>query len=58
MKSAIEVWCDVFPQDDMQVPVAIKTCKEDGEETMTEKFLEEACEWLTIVVFKSILYIF
>ncbi|RUS76887.1 hypothetical protein EGW08_015356 [Elysia chlorotica] len=31
-----------FDKEGMQVPVAIKTCKEDGEETMTEKFLEEA----------------
>ncbi|XP_070195798.1 focal adhesion kinase 1-like isoform X3 [Littorina saxatilis] len=29
-------------QEGMQVPVAIKTCKETSEETMTEKFLEEA----------------
>ncbi|BFY99901.1 hypothetical protein BsWGS_02944 [Bradybaena similaris] len=31
-----------FDKEGMQVPVAIKTCKEDGEETMTDKFLEEA----------------
>lgn len=31
-----------FDKEGMQVPVAIKTCKEDGEEMMTEKFLEEA----------------
>ncbi|CAL1531010.1 unnamed protein product [Lymnaea stagnalis] len=31
-----------FDKEGMQVPVAIKTCKEDGEECMTEKFLEEA----------------
>ncbi|XP_059144124.1 focal adhesion kinase 1-like [Physella acuta] len=34
-----------FDKEGMQVPVAIKTCKEDGEETMTEKFLEEACKY-------------
>ena len=32
-------------QEGMQVPVAIKTCKETSEETMTEKFLEEACKY-------------
>lgn len=31
-------------QEGMQVPVAVKTCKEDNEESMTEKFLEEACK--------------
>ncbi|CAG5135890.1 unnamed protein product, partial [Candidula unifasciata] len=31
-----------FDKEGMQVPVAIKTCKEDGEEAMTDKFLEEA----------------
>jgi focal adhesion kinase 1 len=29
-------------QEGVQVPVAIKTCKETSEESMTEKFLEEA----------------
>lgn len=29
-------------KEGMQVPVAVKTCKEDNEESMTEKFLEEA----------------
>ncbi|BFZ17133.1 hypothetical protein BsWGS_20172 [Bradybaena similaris] len=29
-------------KDGVQVPVAIKTCKENGEESMAEKFLEEA----------------
>ncbi|CAG5122889.1 unnamed protein product, partial [Candidula unifasciata] len=29
-------------QDGVQVPVAIKTCKENGEEGVAEKFLEEA----------------
>ncbi|KAH9504131.1 putative serine/threonine protein phosphatase, partial [Bulinus truncatus] len=31
-----------FDKTGTQVPVAIKTCKEDGEECMSEKFLEEA----------------
>nr|KAG5701159.1 hypothetical protein BaRGS_023268 [Batillaria attramentaria] len=31
-----------FDREGMQVPVAVKTCKETSEETMTEKFLEEA----------------
>ncbi|KAL8623580.1 hypothetical protein ACOMHN_000185 [Nucella lapillus] len=31
-----------FDREDLQVPVAVKTCKETSEETMTEKFLEEA----------------
>uniref|UniRef100_A0A0B7BAE7 non-specific protein-tyrosine kinase n=1 Tax=Arion vulgaris TaxID=1028688 RepID=A0A0B7BAE7_9EUPU len=31
-----------FDKEGMQVPVAIKTCKEEGEDTMTDKFLEEA----------------
>ncbi|XP_013077810.1 focal adhesion kinase 1 isoform X7 [Biomphalaria glabrata] len=31
-----------FDKTGTQVPVAIKTCKEDGEECMAEKFLEEA----------------
>lgn len=29
-------------KDGNEVPVAVKTCKEDNEESMTEKFLEEA----------------
>lgn len=29
-------------KDGSEVPVAVKTCKEDNEESMTEKFLEEA----------------
>lgn len=31
-------------KDGNEIPVAVKTCKEDNEESMTEKFLEEACE--------------
>lgn len=31
-----------FDREGMQVPVAVKTCKETSEESMTEKFLEEA----------------
>lgn len=34
----------LFLQDYEEVPVAVKTCKEDNEDTMTEKFLEEACK--------------
>lgn len=33
-------------QDSEVHPVAVKTCKEENEETMTEKFLEEACEFV------------
>ncbi|XP_041358012.1 focal adhesion kinase 1-like isoform X2 [Gigantopelta aegis] len=33
------IYCD---KEKSQVPVAVKTCKEDSEEAMTEKFLEEA----------------
>ncbi|PVD22981.1 hypothetical protein C0Q70_16241 [Pomacea canaliculata] len=31
-----------YDRDGVQVPVAVKTCKETSEESMTEKFLEEA----------------
>ena len=31
-------------QDEIEIGVAIKTCKEDNEEGMAEKFLEEACK--------------
>ena len=34
----------IYPQDGNELPVAVKTCKEDNEESMTEKFLEEACK--------------
>ncbi len=27
------------------IDVAVKTCKVEGDEAMTEKFLEEACEY-------------
>lgn len=30
-------------QDGVQSAVAVKTCKEDNEDSMMEKFLEEAC---------------
>ena len=35
---------DLWFQDGSEIPVAVKTCKEDNEESMTEKFLEEACK--------------
>ena len=28
------------------IEIAVKTCKVEGDEAMTEKFLEEACEFL------------
>ena len=34
----------LYLQDGNELPVAVKTCKEDNEESMTEKFLEEACK--------------
>jgi len=37
----------IFCQDGSEVPVAVKTCKVENEESMTEKFLEEACEYQT-----------
>ena len=37
-------------QDGSSVPVAIKTCKVDNEDSMAEKFLEEACKCETIVL--------
>ena len=40
----------LFIQDGSSVPVAIKTCKVDNEDSMAEKFLEEACKCETIVL--------
>ncbi|ESO92503.1 hypothetical protein LOTGIDRAFT_120690 [Lottia gigantea] len=38
-----DVYKGIFvDKEKQQVPVAVKTCKEDNEESMTEKFLEEA----------------
>lgn len=34
-----------FDQDKDPIEVAIKTCKDDGDSSMSEKFLEEACEY-------------
>ena len=31
-------------QDGSQLAVAVKTCKVDNEESIAEKFLEEACK--------------
>lgn len=33
------------------VPVAVKTCKVESEESMGEKFLEEACEYFNKISF-------
>ena len=36
-------------KDGNEIPVAVKTCKEDNEASMTEKFLEEASKKLNHV---------
>ena len=46
---------ELFFQDCVQVPVAVKTCKVDNEESIAEKFLEEACKYNSII--KTVKYI-
>ena len=46
----LQMRCMLLLQEGMQVPVAVKTCKETSEETMTEKFLEEACKYACLSV--------
>ena len=36
-----------------QLPIAVKTCKVEGHDTMAEKFLEEACKYF-ILIFRTI----
>lgn len=43
-------------QDGVQSAVAVKTCKEDNEDSMMEKFLEEACMYPIISSIDSIKY--
>lgn len=43
-------------QDGVQSAVAVKTCKEDNEDSMMEKFLEEACMYPITSSINSIKY--
>lgn len=43
-------------QDGVQSAVAVKTCKEDNEDSMMEKFLEEACMYPITSFIDSIKY--
>lgn len=43
-------------QDGVQSAVAVKTCKEDNEDSMMEKFLEEACMYPITSSIDSIKY--